>query len=83
MKKIFLIVLFAFLPFTLNAESNLDKILSSGVLKVGTTGDWDPMTMKDPATNKYKGYVNIITFVFISRWIPNREGVKIACGPCF
>ena len=56
MKKIFLIALFALLPFSLNAESNLDKILSSGVLKVGTTGDWDPMTMKDPATNKYKGF---------------------------
>ena len=56
MKKIFLITLFALLPFSLNAESNLDKILSSGVLKVGTTGDWDPMTMKDPATNKYKGF---------------------------
>ena len=56
MKKIFLIALFALLPFSLNAESNLDKILSSGVLKVGTTGDWDPMTIKDPATNKYKGF---------------------------
>ena len=56
MKKIFLIALFALLPLSLNAESNLDKILSSGVLKVGTTGDWDPMTMKDPATNKYKGF---------------------------
>jgi len=56
MKKILLIALFAFLPLTLNADSNLDKILSSGVLKVGTTGDWDPMTVKDPATNKYKGF---------------------------
>jgi len=56
MKKIFLIALLALLPFSLNAESNLDKILSAGVLKVGTTGDWDPMTMKDPATNKYKGF---------------------------
>ena len=56
MKKIFIIALFALLPFSLNAESNLDKILSAGVLKVGTTGDWDPMTMKDPATNKYKGF---------------------------
>ena len=56
MKKLFLVALFALLPFSLNAESNLDKILSSGVLKVGTTGDWDPMTMKDPATNKYKGF---------------------------
>ena len=56
MKKLFLIAIFALLPFSLNAESNLDKILSSGILKVGTTGDWDPMTMKDPATNKYKGF---------------------------
>ena len=56
MKKLLYIVLFALLPFSLNAESNLDKILSAGVLKVGTTGDWDPMTMKDPATNKYKGF---------------------------
>ena len=56
MKKLLFVVLFALLPLSLNAESNLDKILSSGVLKVGTTGDWDPMTMKDPATNKYKGF---------------------------
>ena len=51
MKNLFLIVLFALLPLSLNAESNLDKILSVGVLKVGTNRDWDPMTMKDPATN--------------------------------
>ena len=56
MKKLLIIALFAFLPFSTNADSNLDKILSSGVLKVGTTGDWDPMTIKDPATNKYKGF---------------------------
>ena len=56
MKKLFLILLFALLPLSVNADSNLDKILSSGVLKVGTTGDWDPMTLKDPATNKYKGF---------------------------
>ena len=56
MKKLIYLAIFALLPFNLNAESNLDKILSSGVLKVGTTGDWDPMTIKDPATNKYKGF---------------------------
>ena len=56
MKKLLILALFAFLPLTSNADSNLDKIKSSGVLKVGTTGDWDPMTMKDPATNKYKGF---------------------------
>tara|TARA_B100001996_G_C18655357_1_gene590972 strand:+ start:1281 stop:2048 length:768 start_codon:yes stop_codon:yes gene_type:complete len=39
-----------------NAESRLQRILESGELRVGTTGDWDPMSMKDPATNKYKGF---------------------------
>ena len=56
MKKLLLIIFFTILPLSLNAESNLNKILSSGELKVGTTGDWDPMTIKDPATNKYKGF---------------------------
>ncbi len=45
-----------------HAESALNDILSSGVLKVGTTGDWNPMTMKDPATNSYKGYdIDVMT----------------------
>jgi len=56
MKKILLVVLLALLPISLNAESKLNQILSSGELKVGTTGDWDPMSMKDPATNKYVGF---------------------------
>ena len=56
MKKILLVVLLALLPLSLNAESKLNQILSSGELKVGTTGDWDPMSMKDPATNKYVGF---------------------------
>ena len=30
------------------AQSALQELLSGGVLKVGTTGDWNPMTMKDP-----------------------------------
>ena len=38
------------------AQSALDDILSSGVLKVGTTGDWNPMSVRDPATNSYQGY---------------------------
>tara|TARA_B100001029_G_scaffold164776_1_gene155910 strand:- start:98 stop:865 length:768 start_codon:yes stop_codon:yes gene_type:complete len=56
MKKILFTLLFTLSSFSLNADSNLNKILSSGELKVGTTGDWDPMTIKDPATNKYKGF---------------------------
>ena len=56
MKKLILLALMVLLPFSVNADSKLDQILASGELKVGTTGDWDPMTMKDPATNKYKGF---------------------------
>jgi cyclohexadienyl dehydratase len=42
--------------------SALQDILSNGVLKVGTTGDWNPMTMKDPATNSYTGYdIDVMT----------------------
>jgi cyclohexadienyl dehydratase len=38
------------------AQSALNEILDTGVLKVGTTGDWNPMTVRDPATNAYKGF---------------------------
>jgi cyclohexadienyl dehydratase len=44
------------------AANVLQDVLSGGVLKVGTTGDWNPMTMKDPATNSYKGYdIDVMT----------------------
>ena len=38
------------------AQSVLNEVLDAGVLKVGTTGDWNPMSLRDPATNSYKGY---------------------------
>ena len=50
------IVMMGFMAVQAHAESALKEILDSGVLKVGTTGDWNPMTMKDPATNGYTGY---------------------------
>ena len=44
------------------AQAALLEILNDGVLKVGTTGDWNPMTMKDPATNTYTGYdIDVMT----------------------
>ena len=44
------------------AQSALQEILNDGVLKVGTTGDWNPMTVRDPATNSYKGYdIDVMT----------------------
>ncbi len=45
-----------------SAQSALNEILSEGVLKVGTTGDWNPMSVRDPATNSYVGYdIDIMT----------------------
>jgi len=44
------------------AASALQDILNGGTLKVGTTGDWNPMTMKNPATNSYTGYdIDVMT----------------------
>ena len=37
-------------------ESTLTKVLESGKLRVGTTGDWNPMSMKDPASDSYTGF---------------------------
>ena len=45
-----------------SAQSALNEILSDGVLKVGTTGDWNPMSVRDPSTNSYKGFdIDIMT----------------------
>jgi len=44
------------------ASSRLNQILANGVLRVGTTGDWNPMTVRDPATNTYKGFdIDMVT----------------------
>ena len=50
-----LFVLLSFNNFAL-AESVLKQILSSGKLKAGTTGDFNPFSVRDTSTNKYKGY---------------------------
>jgi len=55
-----LLVIFA--TSTAQANSALQDILSNGVLKVGTTGDWNPMSIKDTATNTYTGYdIDVMT----------------------
>lgn len=44
------------------SDSRLHKILQSGELRVGTTGDWNPMTVRDPGTNSYKGFdIDVVT----------------------
>ena len=56
MFRVILTLFFMVFLTNANAESRLQKVLKSGELRVGTTGDWDPMSMKDPATNTYTGY---------------------------
>jgi len=36
--------------------SSLNKVLDSGTLRVGTTGDFNPMSFKDPETREYRGH---------------------------
>ena len=38
------------------SRSRLQTILERGTLRVGTTGDFNPMSVRDPATNSYRGF---------------------------
>ena len=61
-KKLFTLIAILALSTSAHAASKLDTIKKNGELRVGTTGDWDPMSMKDPATNKYKGFdIDVMT----------------------
>jgi cyclohexadienyl dehydratase len=52
----------ALAPLGAAAQSALNEILNDGVLKVGVTGDWNPMSMRDPATNSYRGFdIDVMT----------------------
>jgi cyclohexadienyl dehydratase len=50
------LVVTALLATSAMAESRLQQILVNGELRVGTTGDWNPMTMIDPTSKEYKGF---------------------------
>ena len=53
----FLVLMTTFVGDALAADaSRLERILQSGKLRVGTTGDFNPMSFKDPATNEYVGF---------------------------
>lgn len=62
MKSVALATALAIAPIAAHAQSALQDVLNTGVLKVGTTGDWNPMTMRDIATNSYVGYdIDVMT----------------------
>lgn len=45
-----------------SSEANkLEEIMDRGVLKVGTTGDYQPMSYLDPDTGEYVGFENELT----------------------
>ncbi len=38
------------------AKSRLQKVQETGVLRVGTTGDFAPMSFRDPGSNEFRGH---------------------------
>ena len=76
MKKILALITLLIITTAANAESKLQTIKKNGELRVGTTGDWDPMSMKDPATNKYKGFD-----IDVMRELAKDMGVKVKFVP--
>ncbi len=52
----FVLAAMAAFPAPATAQSTLNRILEAGEIRVGTTGDWNPMTVRDPATNAYRGF---------------------------
>ncbi len=43
-------------PALAQTKSHLQSVLERGTLRVGTTGDFNPMSVRDTATNAYKGF---------------------------
>ena len=76
MKKFLVIICLLIISSAANAESKLQTIKKNGELRVGTTGDWDPMSMKDPSTNKYKGFD-----IDVMKELAKDMGVKVKFVP--
>ena len=76
MKKIIVLIFTIFISTNVQSESKLQKILNAGELKVGTTGDFNPMTVKDPATNTYKGFD-----IDVAKELAKDMGVKLTFVP--
>lgn len=57
-------------------KSHLYRILESGVLRVGTTGDSNPMSFRNPTTNEYQGFD-----IDMARELAKDMGVKVEFVP--
>ena len=72
LKNIPVISAIFFLPFTGLAQSHLKQIIENGELRVGTTGDWNPMTMINPSSKEREGFD-----IDIAKALAEDMGVKI------
>ena len=70
------LVVTALLATSAMAESRLQQILVNGELRVGTTGDWNPMTMIDPTSKERKGFD-----IDIATTLAADMGVKVVFVP--
>jgi len=70
------LVVSALLATSATAESRLQQILVNGELRVGTTGDWNPMTMIDPTSKERKGFD-----IDIATALATDMGVKVVFVP--
>tara|TARA_B100001250_G_scaffold24343_1_gene20303 strand:+ start:18 stop:797 length:780 start_codon:yes stop_codon:yes gene_type:complete len=57
-------------------ESRLQSILANGELRVGTTGDWNPMSMIDPSSKERTGFD-----IDIANELASDMGVKVVFVP--
>ncbi len=57
-------------------ESRLQSILANGKLRVGTTGDWNPMSMIDPNSKERTGFD-----IDIAKELASDMGVKVVFVP--
>lgn len=49
-------------PAIAATQSTLQRILEAGEIRIGTTGDWNPMSMRDPTSNTYIGFdIDVVT----------------------
>ena len=55
-KSILTLLFFTALITPAMGESRLQSILANGELRVGTTGDWNPMSMIDPDSKERTGF---------------------------
>ena len=61
---------------TQKSDSRLQQILSGGELRVGTTGDWNPMTIIDPDSKERAGFD-----IDIAKELAKDMGVKVVFIP--